>query len=58
VQMLRAHNVYHELIVLPDDVHETLLHQRWITCFHALDDFFTRFLKNANGETKGGTAIQ
>jgi dipeptidyl aminopeptidase/acylaminoacyl peptidase len=54
-QMLRAQGVYHEMIVFPDDVHETLLHQRWIQSFHALDDFFNRFLKNGGGETKGGS---
>ena len=55
VQMLRAQGVYHELIVLPDDVHDSLLHHRWITCLTAMDDFFTRFLKNGSGETKGGS---
>ena len=33
VQLLRARNVYHELIVFPDDVHETLLHSRWLYTF-------------------------
>ena len=26
VQLLRAHNVYYELTVIPDDMHESLLH--------------------------------
>jgi dipeptidyl aminopeptidase/acylaminoacyl peptidase len=29
VQLLRAHDVYHELIVFPDDVHSSVLHNRW-----------------------------
>jgi dipeptidyl aminopeptidase/acylaminoacyl peptidase len=33
VQLLRAHNVEHELIVFPDDVHDSLLHKRWIYTF-------------------------
>lgn len=45
VQLLRAHNVPHELIVLPDDIHETLLHHRWIMCFNAMDKFLNRHLK-------------
>jgi dipeptidyl aminopeptidase/acylaminoacyl peptidase len=28
VQLLRAHKIYYELTVIPDDVHETLLHSR------------------------------
>lgn len=45
VQLLRAHNIYHELIVFPDDVHDFLIHERWLKSFNAMDDFFRRFLK-------------
>jgi dipeptidyl-peptidase 4 len=51
VQLLRAHNIYHELIVFPDEVHDFLLHGRWLIAFNAMDDFFKRFLKN-NGHRK------
>lgn len=44
VQLLRAHGVYHELIVYPDDVHSSLLYRRWLKSFNAMDDFFDRFL--------------
>ena len=37
VQLLRAHNVYHELIVFPDDVHDSLLYSRWIYTFDRMD---------------------
>ena len=37
VQLLRARNVYHELIVFPDDVHETLLHSRWLYTFDRME---------------------
>lgn len=46
VQLLRAYNIYHELIVFPDDVHDSLLYKRWLITFEAMDDFFTRFLIN------------
>ncbi len=45
VQLLRAYDIYYELIVFPDDVHDSLLYRRWLMTFEALDDFFTRFLK-------------
>jgi dipeptidyl aminopeptidase/acylaminoacyl peptidase len=45
VQLLRAHGVYHELIVFPDDTHETLLHKRWLYTFGRMDDFLRRFLR-------------
>jgi dipeptidyl aminopeptidase/acylaminoacyl peptidase len=45
VQLLRAHNVPHELIVFPDDTHETLLHKRWMVAFNRLDEFIGRYLK-------------
>jgi len=44
VQLLRAHDVPYELIVYPDDVHDSLLFWRWIRAFNATDDFFDRRL--------------
>ena len=44
VQLLRAHNVYHELIVFPDDVHDSLLYSRWIYTFDRMDEFLNRFI--------------
>ncbi|MEZ4416994.1 MAG: prolyl oligopeptidase family serine peptidase [Gemmatimonadota bacterium] len=44
VQMLRAHQIPYELIVFPDDVHDSLLYRRWLQAFGATDDFFDRAL--------------
>jgi dipeptidyl aminopeptidase/acylaminoacyl peptidase len=44
VQALRARNIPYELIVYPDDVHDSLLFSRWLTSFHATDDFLRRHL--------------
>lgn len=44
VQLLRAKGVYYELIVFPDDVHDSLLYNRWLLSFNAADDFFRRML--------------
>jgi len=46
VDLLRAHNVPFELIVNPDDTHETLLHRRWLYLFGRMQDFFQRNLWN------------
>ena len=43
VQLLRARNVYHELIVFPDDIHETLLHSRWMYTFDRMEAFLKKF---------------
>lgn len=45
VQLLRARNIYHELIVFPDEVHDFLIFENWLKTFHAAEDFFARFLK-------------
>ncbi len=45
VQLLRARNIYHELIVFPDEVHDFLIFNNWLKTFHAAEDFFHRFLK-------------
>jgi dipeptidyl aminopeptidase/acylaminoacyl peptidase len=44
VQLLRAHDIYHELIVFPDDVHDFLIYDRFLKSFNAADDFLDRFL--------------
>jgi dipeptidyl-peptidase 4 len=44
VQLLRAHNVDHELIVFPDDVHDSLIYRRWIYTFDRLGEFIGRYI--------------
>jgi dipeptidyl aminopeptidase/acylaminoacyl peptidase len=44
VQLLRAHDVYHELIVFPDDVHDSLLYSRWLYTFDRTEEFLRRFI--------------
>ncbi len=44
VGLLRARNVYYELTVIPDDVHESLIHSRWIDIFGRSGDFLHRFV--------------
>ena len=45
VQLLRARNIPHELIVFPDEVHDFLVFEKWVLTFTAADDFFNRFLR-------------
>ena len=54
VQLLRAQGVQHELIVFPDDVHDFLLHERWLITFNATDRFFERYLGEGEAVTTGG----
>jgi dipeptidyl-peptidase-4 len=51
VQLLRAHNVHYELIVFPDDVHDSLLYSRWIYTFERMDDFLRRFVEGGSKVT-------
>jgi dipeptidyl aminopeptidase/acylaminoacyl peptidase len=44
VDLLRAHGIYYELTVIPDDVHESLVHSRWIDVFGRSSDFLRRFV--------------
>lgn len=57
VQLLRAHNVYYELMVIPDDTHESLLHARWLTIFDRMGDFLHRFVWD-RGSTAPATSTQ
>ncbi len=47
VQLLRARNVPHELIVFPDEVHDFLVHGHWMRVFRAAEEFLARYLKRA-----------
>jgi dipeptidyl aminopeptidase/acylaminoacyl peptidase len=51
VQLLRAHKVYHELIVFPDDVHDSLLYKRWIYTFERTGEFLNRFIGDTARKT-------
>jgi len=44
VPLLRAHHVPHEVIVFPDEVHDSLLWRTWLRVFAATGDFFERTL--------------
>ena len=46
VQRLRALDVHHELLVLPDEVHGFYRYDSWYRSFEATADFFDRFLRN------------
>ncbi len=47
IQLLRQRDVYYELIVFPDDVHESLLHSRWMYTLGRMDTFLHKFLWDA-----------
>jgi dipeptidyl-peptidase-4 len=44
MQLLRQRDVYIELIVFPDDVHESLLHSRWLYTLGRMETFLHKFL--------------
>jgi dipeptidyl aminopeptidase/acylaminoacyl peptidase len=44
VQLLRAHNVYHEMIIVPDDLHESMLHSKWVYTWDRMTAFLKRFV--------------
>ena len=42
VSLLRAHNVEYELIVQPDDVHDSLIHGRWLHWLGRMEEFLRK----------------
>jgi dipeptidyl aminopeptidase/acylaminoacyl peptidase len=51
VQLLRQRDVHYELIVFPDDTHESMLHSRWLYTLDRMEQFFARFLRGASKTT-------
>jgi dipeptidyl aminopeptidase/acylaminoacyl peptidase len=44
VQLLRARDVEFELIIFPDDVHDSLVHARWVYTFDRMDQFLKKHM--------------
>ena len=44
VQLLRQRDVEFELIVFPDDTHESMLHSRWIYTLGRMERFLAKHL--------------
>ncbi len=44
VQLLRQRNVDYELVVFPDDVHDSLLHRRWVYTFERMEQFLMKHI--------------
>ena len=56
VQLLRAHKVYHEMIIIPDDVHESMLHSRWLYTWNRMGDFLKRFVWDKRSTANDGSS--
>jgi dipeptidyl aminopeptidase/acylaminoacyl peptidase len=48
---LREHKVPYELIVIPNEIHDLLLHRSWLTYFHAQADFLDKYLLRDGGSS-------
>ena len=44
VQLLRARNIYYELMVIPDDLHESMIHGVWLDTWDRIGKFLHRFV--------------
>ncbi len=45
VQLLRQRDVEFELIVFPDDTHESMLHGRWLYTLQRMEEFLKKYLR-------------
>jgi dipeptidyl aminopeptidase/acylaminoacyl peptidase len=45
MKALREQKVPHELIVVPNEIHDLLLHRSWLSYFHAQSDFLDKYLR-------------
>ena len=44
MKALREQKVPNELIVIPNEIHDLLLHASWLRYFHAQSDFLDKYL--------------
>jgi dipeptidyl aminopeptidase/acylaminoacyl peptidase len=52
VEGLRKRGVEVEELVIPNEVHDLLRHQSWLTLFGATDEFFARRLREGREEPR------
>ena len=50
---LREQKVPHELIVIPNEIHDLLLHRSWLSYFHAQSDFLDKYLRPSQSAAAG-----
>jgi len=46
IAALRQRHVEHETLIIPNEIHDLVLHASWLTLFHATDEYFGRKLDN------------
>jgi dipeptidyl aminopeptidase/acylaminoacyl peptidase len=55
IAALRQRHVEHETVIIPNEIHDLILHSSWITLFSAADEYFARKLDNrVTGSTPQG----
>jgi dipeptidyl aminopeptidase/acylaminoacyl peptidase len=53
VQLLRARNIHHELMVIPDDLHESMFHGIWMDTWNRITAFLHRFVRDRQSTAVG-----
>lgn len=51
VEALRKQHVEFEELIIPNEIHDFLMHRHWVEAYKATADFFGRKLQNGNGAT-------
>jgi dipeptidyl aminopeptidase/acylaminoacyl peptidase len=46
IEALRQQNVQFEELIIPDEIHDFLVHQHWVEAYKATADFFSRKLES------------
>src|SRR5882757_2714863 len=58
ITALRQRHVEHETLVIPNEIHDLILHSSWMTLFTAADDYFARKLDHRAAATPAVAAAQ
>jgi dipeptidyl aminopeptidase/acylaminoacyl peptidase len=46
IAALRQRHIEHDTLIIPNEIHDLILHSSWLTLFHATDEYFARKLDN------------
>jgi dipeptidyl aminopeptidase/acylaminoacyl peptidase len=51
IEKLRKRKVYFEQLIIPDEIHDFLLHRTWLTGYHEAADFFNRMMNKGSKDS-------
>jgi dipeptidyl aminopeptidase/acylaminoacyl peptidase len=58
IEGLRSHHIEHEVIMIPNEIHDMARYSSWMMLFNAADAYFDRQLDRQRARSAGRSSVQ